>query len=73
MTNVSTKFTMSKVVSNICRYVNQASLIYILATCHPASLAEEMTWAPLPPAKINLVKCFPTQISMQISSKCNSK
>ena len=35
---------------NHSRYVDQASLIYILAACHSASLAEEVTWAPLPPA-----------------------
>ena len=35
---------------NHSRYVGQASLTYILTTCHPASLAEEVTWAPLPPA-----------------------
>ena len=35
---------------NYSRYVDQASLTYILTTCHPASLAEEVTWAPLPPA-----------------------
>ena len=32
---------------NHSRYVDQASLIYILAACHSASLAEEVTWAPL--------------------------
>ena len=35
---------------NHSRYVGQASLTYTLTTCHPASLAEEVTWAPLPPA-----------------------
>ena len=33
-----------------CRYVDQASLIHILASHHSASLAEEVMWAPLPPA-----------------------
>ena len=35
---------------NHSRYVGQASLTYILTTCHPALLAEEVTWAPLSPA-----------------------
>ena len=38
---------------NHSRYVDQASLIYILTTCHSASLAEEVTWVPLPPAVLN--------------------
>ena len=41
---------------NHSRYIGQASLTYILTTCHPASLAEEVTWAPLPPAFWELYK-----------------
>ena len=34
------------------RYVIQASLNHILATCHPASLAEGVTWASAPVIEI---------------------
>ena len=45
------------------RYVDQASLIHILVECHSASLAEEVTWAPLPPALIESVENYPYDIT----------
>ena len=41
---------------NYSRYVDQASLIYILTTCHPASLAEKVTWGISAPCFWELYK-----------------
>ena len=38
---------------------DQASLIYILTTCHSAPLAEEVTWAPLPPSIVHFGTLWP--------------